>query len=181
MDRPPIVTPDWAHELEPDEAGPFGRAWRGQLAADAEETPQLEAWIDTWIMYVPGSHPFWTWYGMECIHLRGGIVGLPEPVLHFPGAAYELLVLSLNPEFPAPHPHRIGAKGNPVHRLSPPDHAVQFPRPRGGDDDAREITGLFAKAVVTGVLVPDSDYRQTWREVMAKTIEHYTTGHPELN
>lgn len=182
-DRPPIVMPDWLDAVEPTEAGPFGRAWLGRYC-DVEDLREdgapADAQIASWIMHVPGSHPFWTWYAMECVTLRP-IDGMPPAVLRFPGAAYELLVISLNPEHPAPHPHRLGAEGNPVHHLMPPDQVLQFPALKGGDDQAREITGLFAKAVVNGVLVPDQDHRERWRQTMAKTIEHFTTGHPEFN
>jgi hypothetical protein len=83
-------------------------------------------------------------------------------------------VLALDPRELPPHPHRIGA--DPVYHLEPVDFVGQFPALPGGDDQARELVELFAKACVNGVLSPDQDWRRRWQESLDATVDHYVRG-----
>lgn len=176
---PTIVNPEWATDLAPDLEGAFGRAWRMHMAEDVPaDEPRQRTTVDSWVLHVPASHPWWCWYYLMCVNLRP-VEGLAPAHKQFAAAEYELLVLAQNPEKPAVHPHRLGADA-PAY-MTPVDQCHQFGALPGGDDQAREFIAMFAKAVVHGVLVPDQDHRERWRASVAKTYEHVTTGHPELN
>lgn len=159
----------------PDHEGSAGAAWHWNLPDDV---PNVETNIDSYLICVPGSHPFWWWYMVAMIDLREH-VDTPSPHKQFPTAEYEIQVVALNPEHPVPEP-----EGNPfqdpanplVKLMQPSDQVLQIgPFPKG-DDDAREMLRLIIKACVDGYLVPDQDHRQRWAYVVGNTYEHMTTG-----
>lgn len=155
----------------PTHEGPAARAWR--MSSTVEGDARSDVNVAAWIMHAPGSHPWWPWYGVATIALRE-VEGFPPPVIAYPGATHELMVVACNPDEPLPDvPDGIGT----LSHLTPVDQAVQVILP----DDARaeELTTLAVRAVCDGLLVPDQDHRARWATVLAQTAEHLRIGgHP---
>ena len=158
-------------------------------------TPEMEAaHVKEW-GYPPASvgptylingpyHPMWNWWYLATVSLAD-VPGMPKAHKRYPGAEYEIMCLSLNPNPDAPRMYppdieRIEAgdlNGLPGF-LSPPDWVVQF---HGVTiPQAIHITNLAARHICNGFSC-DSDFREAWKRIIAKTVEHFTTGHPELN
>lgn len=175
-----IVDPEWASEIEPTYSGPGGKAWKCGLTlpetASEEDRAAFEASVGEYIIHAPHAHPFWSWYYLAGITLRD-IPGSPPASRQFEGATHELLVLSLDPDKPAPRPNGEFGQQGALHPLSPPDHVIQTMFVN--DEQFGEIVDLFAQAVVNGVLSPDCDWRERWRQTMTHTVDHYRGLHDE--
>lgn len=173
-----IINPDWADEILPTHEGPAGKAWQCEYELpalmDAADKAAAEVTLRQFIMYVPGAHLFWSWYYMAGVSLRN-VPGAEEAHLQFEGATHELMVLSLDPERPAPRPNGPFGEQGDLAPLSPPDHVIQTMFVN--DEQFSEIVDLFAQAVVGGVLSPDSDWRERWRNTMTNTVDHYRGLH----
>lgn len=168
--------PAWLDEVEPTYEGQAGRAYRCEGVRDqviAEGDPTAITGIVQWLLHVPGAHPFWSWWALNAIHLRD-VPGMPPANKHYPGAEYELLVVALNPEHPAPDPRRVPEDG--LKFLTPVDVCEQFHDVPGGDEKVRELIELFAKAVCDGALSPDQDFRPLWRRYLDGTLDHFRKG-----
>lgn len=164
--------PDWLDELEPTTSGAVGRAWRVVVPDEARDW-RSEGTVGQWIVCAPGYHPFWSWYAVGVLALRD-IEGQDAPAIkHFPEAEYELLVVALDPEYPPPHPHRVGAER--LRFLEPVNQCVQF-GDVGGDGRANEILGLVVGAIVKGQLSPDDDHREAFEDIVLGTVDHYAGG-----
>lgn len=161
--------PAWRDDVSPEFSG-VAHVWPVTIATT--DDPRAETTIGTWLIFAPSAHPFWSWHVMFMMALREH-PGVPPAKLQFPGAAYEVLVLALDPDKPVPDP-RATTPGAVAHML-PPDAAVQIIDP-GGDDRAREILRAVAQAVAGGTLIPDSDYAEFWRESLTATAEHFAEG-----
>lgn len=130
-----------------------------------------EASLAGWHMHCPHAHPFWSWYMVTLIHLRE-IPDTPPVKKDSPEMSHEVVVMSLNPDYPLREPGKVQ---HPLHYLEPFDHVMQFT----GTTDAQAIRviELYIRACVDGHISPDSDYRQVWRDLLPGTIEHVVTGH----
>lgn len=179
MSDPKIVNPEWASEIEPTHSGAFGKAWKCEYTQPETLTDQERAAFETscgeYLIHAPQAHPFWTWYYMAGISLRDDIPGSPPASRQFEGATHELVVLSLDPDHAAPLPNGEFGQHGQLHPLSPPDHVVQTMHVN--DEQFGEILDRFAQAVVNGVLSPDSDYRESWRQTMMNTTDHFRGLH----
>lgn len=91
----------------------------------------------------------------------------------YPEAEYEIMVYALNPERAAPDPRTWPLPGG-MSFLEPVDVVVQFHGVT--DTQAGEVVDLCARACATGVLTPDSDYANAWKDSVVATAEHYAAG-----
>jgi hypothetical protein len=155
---------------EPDFVGVAGRAWRIHIRPEDRREKAQDASLAAWHMHCPHAHPLWSWYMVTLIHLRE-IPGTPPVKRQYPEAAYEVIVMSLNPDYPLQEP---GIIQHPLHYLEPFDHVFQFDGPN--DAQAIRVIELYIWACVNGHISPDSDYRQAWKDMLRGTIEHVVTG-----
>lgn len=180
MNEHKIVNPKWATEIEPTYSGPSGKAWKCEYEQPAvmsvEDRISFELTLRQYILYAPSAHPFWSWYFLGGISLRDPPGSEPSKK-HFEGATHELLVMSLDPDRPAPRPNGKFGKQGQLAPLSPPDHVIQTMFVN--DEQFGEIVDLFAKAVANGLLSPDSDWRERWNQSMTHTVDHYRGLHDE--
>jgi len=149
---------------EPDWSGICGKAW--VLPVDPETPAQL-AGIYSALILAPLAHPIWKYHLLSVISLRD-IVGVRPAHKHYPEAEYEIGVYAVNPEVP------IDPEKPPFNLLEPSDVVVQF---HGVDvGQARRIGELTTRSCVDGFLVPDSDFRESWKKTIADTVEHFKQG-----
>lgn len=144
-------------DREPDITGRAARAW--QVTYDRDGDPRVDSHVGTWIIEGP-FHPFWSQWAMTIIELKE-VEGMPPPNRKYPEADAEFLIVSLNPDHPAE------TTVNPQLRfLEPPDVAFQC-----DGLDREQLEALLRGCVddvVEGRISPDSDYRQTWLELLSK-------------
>jgi hypothetical protein len=50
-----------------------------------------------WLLFIPGAHPFWQSYLLSIVHLRPLPGGDRPAKLVYPEAAYEMVVVALDP------------------------------------------------------------------------------------
>lgn len=160
---------------EPDHHGGAGKYWKWNMPDDLR-TGQFAASQAEYVLYVPGSHPWWWYYALMMVDLRDR-EGVPPAHKQFPTAEYEIMVWTINPEAPLREPEgnpfEEDANGRILQLLSPPDQIHQLGPFPGGDEDAKKMLELIARACADGFLVPDVDYRQTWNSVLGNTYEHF--------
>lgn len=148
-----------------DYQGPLGEAWT--LPLEPKMSPAHYAAIYSSLIRAPQAHMLWQWHLLSVISLRD-IVGARPAHKQYPEAEYEIGVFAIDPaSIPDPeHP--------PYSLLHPEDIVVQF---HGiNDDQAKRIGELATRACVVGRLIPDSDYRSTWKAAIAETVEHLRQG-----
>lgn len=155
-----------------DKSSRIARAWEWTLPPEADDSPEeaaaRESTVATWFVNGP-FHPHWAWWVVLCIDLINR-PGLPPPHLQYPGAEFEVLILSISPDWKPD----VDAKPGQVPYLTPPDLTYQFDGiPR---EKAEEIVGLMVEAIVQGAISPDSDYRERWRQHLDETVKHYREG-----
>lgn len=163
----------------PDElTGAFGIARR--IPSDSYRTSH-PAGLDGWIITAPLWHPAWAQYNLGVVSLAD-IPGLPPANLHRPGVTHELTVVALNPDHGPYDARRLPAGG--LHFLTPVNIAEQF---TANDDQARSLALLCARAVVDGVLCPETAdapdrIRASWRSSIHQTLAHdHDPHHGRLN
>lgn len=162
--------PAWIDEVAPTFHGPAARVWK-VTAPIPQGEPRADMHLGAYLIYAPAAHPFWAWHVMAGIALRDA-PGLPPAHRHYPEAEYELLVLALSPDH-SPADPRTAMVGE-YKAMTPPDAVAQW---HGTDDEqARELIETCAKAVADGVLIPDSDFAQSWKATVTATAEHYQPG-----
>lgn len=138
----------------PELVGPAGEAWRFDLQSIREKTGNKpDAGVVLWLLRIPGAHPLWQYYSLDCIHLRP-VPGLGDPVINLPGATHEIFLSAISPDWKAD----LGA---PPMRLAPLNFAAQFIEP-GGDSDAQARIFNIVIELVTGKLNPDTDFTSQW-------------------
>lgn len=134
-----------------DAAGPGGTAIRARLTD--EHRAQYPATLDLWLLDCPKYHPAWSHYICSLASLRP-FPGIPEPVLHYPGAQYELLVYAAKQ--PAPEVGADYMRWFETH-LVPANLVHQF---HGLSDElARGVLTKLVRAFVDGTCSPDTDFR----------------------
>lgn len=168
-------TPSWVEEVEAKYYG-VARVWEFPEPTDERMAePEYKALLAPgYLIFAPGAHPFWSWHTLSGIGLWP-IEGLPAANKLYPEAAYEFLVMALDPRHEPPDPRYVwDGQGQKFHFLDPPDANVQF---HGvSTKQARSIMDQAARAVSTGMLVPDSDWASRWQEVITTTADHYKRG-----
>jgi hypothetical protein len=161
---------------EPDQKSPFGRAWQIDLSK-APDCPEKPGMVATWLINVPGAHPFWSYWTITVMSLRD-LPGVKPAFKKYPEAEYEFMILTVDPErCPEPDPDEIAAKGHPF--LTPVDVVEQFHGVT--DQDASRIAEGAVNAILTGNISPDQDFRPFWRKLIAGTVQHFVAGKHPLN
>jgi hypothetical protein len=153
----------------PDFEGPAGRAWRVALPAQHERA-DTTATLAQWLLTIPSAHPAWHSYALAVVHLRE-IPGVRPAVKRYPEAAYELLVLALDPDKPLPDPDVQPFR---LPFLTPPNLVEQFHGVT--DEQAVQVAELLARGFVDGHVNPDTDWRSHTQGVLRTTVEHFATG-----
>lgn len=160
---------------DPDKTG-VAQAWLipiSQEAIDAhiKEWGYLPASIRQWFIKGP-YHPFWHWWMVSVIDLKDH-EGMPPANKQYPEAEYEFIIMSLDGEV------NIDAcdKGKPENRgftyLQPPDVVFHFHGVT--PEQASEICDSAVSLIVNGQSC-DSDFREYWKSMLARTVEHYILG-----
>ena len=154
---------------DPDIEGPYGRAWF--MPYKDPEVPDHQACLGSWLLNVPGAHPFWEYWLVTIIHLRD-IPGSRPAIKHYAEAEYEFGINSINPEeCPAPDPDNV-REGYPL--LQPSDVVEQF---HGiSDRDALRVAEAGVRAMVHGRISPDQDFRSMWSRLISDTVAHFRAG-----
>lgn len=155
---------------EPDFKGPYGRAW-----SIATNKPEHAACLGSWIVNVPGAHPYWEYWLVALVHLRD-VPGVEAAHRKYPEAEFEFSIQSIDPErCPEPDPDAADA-GYPL--LHPVDVVEQF---HGiSDHDAQRVADLCITAMLHGRISPDQDFRSMWNRTIQGTVTHFRQGqHPE--
>lgn len=149
---------------DPDKAD-IARAWQWKAPDD---DPNRAAHVDTWFINGP-FHPHWSWWVLMCVDLIDR-PGQPKAEIRVPGAEFEVMILSLSPDW-EPDPD---AKPGLVPYLTPADLVYQF----GGvtREVAAQIVEMMVDSIVKGVRSPDSDHRRLWEQSLDVTVEHYKEG-----
>ena len=155
-------------DLPADLDGPWAKAW----TCFHKNT---RASIAAWLVHAPKAHPFWANYLISVVHLRQE-TGLPAPAIHYPAAAYEFVIIAIDPKrCPVPDPRQP-----PWPFLLPHDVVMQFHFGDGVDDHrAGEIVHQAVGAICRGRLSPDQDYRRLWRQWLEEQADvGYSYGYP---
>lgn len=112
-----------------------------------------------YVIHAPGSHLIWPWKLLTMVSLSE-LPGVEPAVKHFPQAAYEIVLFALNPDHCPPADPDDG----PWHYLMPPDVIQQFPDV--GLQRMTLVLDTLVTDVLTGILIPDSDFRSRWERRM---------------
>lgn len=153
-------------------AGPLGDAEPFRRPpASTDETATLASWLVT----IPEGSRWneWPWnqWILCVIHLRE-IPGERIPRHQYEGSEYEILLMALDPSFPATVET---IEHEPIHYLTPPSGVFQFHN-GGRDDLAVSLTQAVAEGLVHGVLPfePAGNLGATiwWRQCIAGTAAH---------
>lgn len=154
-----------------DIVGLVARCWKCGVT-EIEGVPTAN--IASYLIFAPLAHPLWSWHVLSVVHLRETPELGPPRHVAFPGATHEVLVLALDP--------RKDAQLDPDDPMTwkflvPPDvvHQVILE----DDDAAATLADQVARAVASGDLIPDSDWRSLWVAALDLTAEHSRLGgHP---
>jgi hypothetical protein len=120
--------------------------------ASSVDAPPLELTVASWILRVPGAHPFWAFYWIGCVSLKP-MAGVPPAIINLPGATHEILLFALNPEI------EPALDAEPAW-MEPINFAAQFIEPN--DHAAAVRIRATVQDVIDGTLNPDTDARSQW-------------------
>lgn len=166
------MTDTWIDEdVPPTFEGAAGKVWTFAPPPPDDDPRHATTIGDAYLIFAPGAHPLWSWHVLMGVALRE-VPGVSPPVLQYPDAEYEVMVWALDPGHPAPDPRHWPLPG--LQLLQPADAVVQFDGT--GDDGAAELLKLCAEACAVGILIPDSDHRESWSRTVAATADHYRPG-----
>lgn len=164
---------------EPDElTGAYGTARRVPRDRYRDSHP---AGLNAWIITAPCWHPIWSQYQLGVVSLAD-IPGVPPARLQRPGVTHELNVVALNPDHGPYDARHLPDEG--LHFLTPVNIAEQFTTT---DEQARNLAQLCARAVVDGLLIPETadapdGIRAAWRSSIHQTLAHdHDPHHGRLN
>lgn len=150
---------------DPDKRGPATAAWHSRPSDP--DVPNLAAHVDAWVIQGP-FHPHWSYWMVGAVDLAEH-PGVDPPHKNYPGAEFEIMVVSLDPKCYPPDPDAPAG----LAFLTPPDLVFQFDGI--SREQVAEILGLMVDQIVGGRSC-DSDFRGSWEQSLATTVEHYKTG-----
>ncbi|HKX69899.1 MAG TPA: hypothetical protein VJM75_01670 [Acidimicrobiales bacterium] len=155
------------HDTPDELTGPYGTARRIPRDKYRDTHP---AGLDGWIITAPIWHPLWSQYNLGVVTLAD-IPDIPPAKLQRPGVTHELTVVALNPEH---GPYDARNLTGALAFLLPVNIAEQITTT---DDQARNLAALCARAVVDGVLCPETGdapdhIRALWRSAIHQTLDH---------
>jgi len=150
--------------------GPFGLAQKASLP----DTPRAAETVCQWLLTAPTYHPAWSQYLLMVVRLRDDVPGFPPPHRQFDGATHELLVIVLDPTRGPVNVLQLSDADFRYGFLEPVNHAHQF---EATDGEVEELADLAARAVVSGVLNPETGdapdrIRGQWLSSLTKTLAH---------
>lgn len=153
--------------------GPYGKA--GLIPAERYSNPTTQ--IAGWVITAPAWHPLWSQYFLGVVSLAD-LPGVPPPVLHFPGATHEIMVIALDPDH-GPYDAEVIGEGHKLKWLLPGNICEQI---IATDEIAREISEGLAHMVVQGLLCPETGddpdgIRSQWRGTISRSLDHYLDPH----
>jgi hypothetical protein len=152
-----------------DLVGSCGRAW---LLKPEKPNPST---LCSWLVNRPGAHPCWEWWLVGLITLKD-IPGIRPARKSCPESEYELMIYAIDPGT-CSSPEPDDPNGYPP--LLPLDVVEQF---HGiSEVDAKHLTELVVQTIVSGRISPDQDFRRTWGDVIAGTVQHLREGQHALN
>lgn len=151
------------------------RAWRGRLQPVGQRgRPDWDATLEAWLLFCQGAHACWSYWWLTLIHLRP-IPGVKPAYVQSPGNGWELLCGAHDPAS-EPDPDSPEAT---VRLLTPLDWVVQFGSVKT-DHDASRVAVACIRAIMSGRVSPDSDFRQYWRRAVPDTAQCFAQGgHPQ--
>lgn len=150
-------------------SGAYGLAQRASLP----DIPRAAETVCHWLLTAPQYHPLWSQYVLCVVRLRD-VPGFPPPHRQFDGATHEMLVVALNPEYGDVNVLQLADPDFRWHHLVPVNHAHQL---EATDAEVEELADLAARAVVSGVLNPETAdaperIRHSWLTALTKTLAH---------
>jgi hypothetical protein len=139
-----------------------------------------------WLLTAGIYHPLWHQYALAVVRLRDA-PGYPPPVLRYPDATHELLVMALDPTSPD-DPANPGARvtytpqaleGLAAPYLQPINIAEQF---TATEDEAAQVAQAAARAVVDGHINPETGDAPTytragWHAAVEQCLAHLRGEH----
>lgn len=143
--------------LPPAKQGPYGKAWRMDIAAIRAHYGKQGAEICFWIVEAPWAHPMWHSYMLSAVHLRP-CDGFPPAVVNLPGATHEVMLYALDPSR-TPRLDRIPRLLNPSNF-----HGQWIAE---SDDAAIAKVESCVDMILAGRLSPDTDFRREWIELFS--------------
>lgn len=149
------------------------KAWRLALPPVGQRgRPDADATIAGWLVYCPGAHAAWSWWWLTLMHLRP-IEGVKPAVLEYPEATFEIGSIAQQPNV-QPDPERGLETFAP---LIPIDWMAQF---HGvSDADAVRVLAAVVRAIMSGDVSPDYDFRSFWKRTIPATARCFAEGgHP---
>lgn len=149
----------------PDFKGNHGRHWKAWLSKVARTTEKERVILDSYLLYCPGAHPFWSYYHLSTCHLRE-CPGFPTANKTSENNTHEIMILVVHPDEQYPDPDRQSYQ-----TMQPANLSVQIEVPQ--DDAARAIMKRMVQMIMTGHYSPDSDWRRTWFTVLQKMAGEY--------
>lgn len=159
--------------------GPRGWAERQQVPEDSP------ACVDIWLIHAPDQSVVGPFFMLQLISLQP-IPGWPPAVLKYPGAEWELVLVSLHPDR---HP-RSGDRET-WHHLQPANFAHQFHGVTR--EQVLQLGTLVARSICDGILPAETQLYvelvdgtkkmmviqvlwEMWEMSLADTLEHLRTG-----
>ncbi|WP_181871608.1 hypothetical protein [Sphaerisporangium album] len=136
--------------------------------------------LDGWIITAPIWHPLWSQYTLSVVTLAD-IPGVPAANKQRPDVTHELLVAALNPEHGPVRAEDV--QEGSLRLLTPVNIAEQVTTT---DERAVQLAELCARAVVDGVLCPETLdapdlIRTMWRTSIHQTFDHHRDPHHGRN
>lgn len=164
--------------MEDELIGEYGTA----AEIPRENWPEKVAQLSAWIVTAPCWHIFWSQYMIAVVSLAS-FPDLDPPVLQFPEATHELMVITLSPDS-GPDDAKTVDPEHPVQFLQPYNVCEQFTTT---DERAIELCGMLVEAVVDGLICPETiedptTVRAVWKQAIHTTLDHFRDPyHGRLN
>jgi hypothetical protein len=137
------------------------------------DAPEWSATTCHWLITSAQFHVWWRQWLISCVNLAPND-NFPPPVLQFPGATHEVIIVALNPDHPVT-PAATTADG--FQPLIPINLAAQF---EASDDEMRRVLAYMCWSISEGYHTPEpplshgieSEWGQGWLASITKTLAH---------
>lgn len=120
------------------------------------------ATISTWLLHLPGQHPFWSRYLLSVVHLRD-LPGFKPAFKRTPDAEHEITLFALDPAV-TPDPDNPAT----IKVLTPVNYAEQFSGLT--DEKAGLLCAQLALAFIAGQLLAEPSGISGARELFSKRL-----------
>lgn len=159
----------------PDKSG-VAQAWKINVTqaiidAHVKEWGYPPTSVCQWFVNGP-YHPFWHWWLVSVIDLKDH-PGMPPANKQYPEAEYEFCIWSLEGEVNVDAIDAGDIENRGFKILQPADVTFHFHRVTR--EQAAEICDAAVATIVAGQSC-DSDFREWWKGMLARTVEHYVLG-----